>query len=303
MGFAGPDAVRLLGVRKRFGDHVALADLSLSVPRGSIYGVIGPNGSGKTTTLRLLLSLLLPDSGRIEVLGATPARARDRVGYLPEERGLYRRMRVGEVLEYLGRLKGARRPELRVRIRAWLERLGLAEWEGRKVESLSKGMAQKVQLAAALVAEPELLVLDEPLSALDPVSAEEISRAILELRGRGATILLSTHDMAAAERLCDRIAMIFRGRKVLDGTLLEIQTGHGARVACIETDASEDDLCALPGVAAVARNGRFFEVELSGDPEPLLRALVARAGVRHFALRRSSLHEIFVRTAGSAGDA
>jgi len=292
-------AIRLDDVRMRFGDRIAVDGLSLAVPRGAVYGVIGPNGSGKTTTLRLLLDLLRPDAGRIEVLGETRlARVRDRIGYLPEERGLYRRMTVRATLEYLGRLKGATRASLRPRIASWLERVQLAELAERRVDVLSKGMAQKLQLVAAVIAEPELLILDEPLSGLDPVNAELVAAVLAELRAQGRTILLSTHDMAAAERLCDRIAMIFRGRLVLDGTLDEIQERYASGMARVETDAPTAVLLELPGVAGVAERGRLREVELRGPPEAFLAALVARASVRHFELARPSLHDVFVRIAG-----
>ena len=296
-------ALRLDDVSMRFGERVAVAGLSLAVPRGAVFGVIGPNGSGKTTTLRLLLDLLRPDSGRIEVLGETQlARVRDRVGYVPEERGLYRRMTVRATLEYLGRLKGASRASLRPRIARWLERMQLAEVAERRIDALSKGMAQKIQLIAALIAEPELLILDEPLSGLDPVNAEAVTGMLAELRGQGRTILISTHDMNAAEKLCDRIAMIFRGRLVLDGTLEEIQARFASGRVLVETDASSDALRALPDVTSVAERGRLREIELRGAPEAFLAALTARARVRHFEIARPSLHDVFVRIAGPGAD-
>jgi ABC-2 type transport system ATP-binding protein len=292
------DAIRLEAVSKRFGERVALEAVSFRVPRGAVFGVIGPNGSGKTTTLRLLLDLLRPDAGRIEVLGETRlAGVRDCIGYLPEERGLYRKMTVRGVVEYLGRLKGASAAALRPRVAAWLERMELASVAGQRVEALSKGMAQKLQLVAALIAEPELLVLDEPLSGLDPVNQETVTALLGELRAQGRTILLSTHDMGAAERLCDRIAMISRGRVVLDATLAEIQQRYATGVARVDTDAETPDLLTLPGVARVEPRGRLREVELRGPPEEFLRALAARAPVRHFELARPSLHDVFVRIA------
>jgi len=297
-------AARLENVSLRFGERVAVDRLSLEVPGGSIFGLIGPNGSGKTTTLRLLLDLLRPDSGRIEVLGDSRlSRSRDRVGYVPEERGLYRRMAVRATLAYFGRLKGASLRELRPRIDRWLARMQLAELAERRVDTLSKGMAQKLQLLTAVIAEPELLILDEPLSGLDPVSADLVSGVLSELKAQGRTILISTHDMAAAERLCDRIGMLFHGRLVLEGTLEEIRDRYATRMARVETDASNEVLQGLPGVAAVVDRGRMRDVELKDSPESFLAALVACARVRHFELVRPSLHDVFVRIAGpGAGD-
>ena len=195
------------------------------MPRGSLYGFIGPNGSGKTTTLRMIMHILLPDEGEIEVLGERDTRAaRDRVSYLPEERGLYKRMTVRRLLRYYGSLKGARQPELDRSIDHWLERMGLSAWIDKKVDALSKGMAQKIQFIASVLNRPELLILDEPFTGLDPVNAEVLKDAVLDLKKAGTTVVFSTHDMSVAERLCDRIFMIFKGRKVLDGTLDEIQS-------------------------------------------------------------------------------
>ena len=295
-------AVRLDGVTKRFGEKIGVDSLSLAVPRGCVCGVIGPNGSGKSTTLRLLTDLLRPDAGTVEVLGATDLRSvRDRVGYLPEERGLYRRMKVRDVLEYLGRLKGVPRAALWPRVRAWLARLDLAACGEQRVEALSKGMAQKLQLAAALIAEPELLILDEPLSGFDPLNADLAVELFAEQRAAGRTILLSTHDMNAAERMCDRVAMIFGGRVVLDGTVDEVRASHAAGTARIACDATDDEIRALPGAGAVAANGGLRDVELLGPPGELLRALAAHASVTHFEVVRPSLREIFVRTARPEG--
>ena len=293
------EAVRLDEVTVAFGGHRAVDRLSLAVPRGAVQGVIGPNGSGKTTTMRVLLDLVRPRAGRVAVLGETNlARIRDRVGYLPEERGLYRRMTVRETLAYLARLKGAPASSLRARIDTWLARVQLAGHAEQRVDTLSKGMAQKLQLVAALIAEPELLILDEPLSGLDPVNVELVAALLAELRAQGRTILLSTHDMTAAERLCDRIAMIFRGRLVLEGTLDEIQARYALGRVRVETDAPTSLLLELPGVTAVHGEGRRRDVALDGAPEAFLAALVARAPVRHFEIVRPSLHDVFVRIAG-----
>jgi ABC-2 type transport system ATP-binding protein len=294
MGAITP-AVRLDRVSKRFGSHVAVDDLSLEVPQRSVYGFIGPNGSGKTTTLRMILHILLPDSGRIEVFGdSRTAIIRDRIGYLPEERGLYKKMTVRRLLRYYGELKGRSKSEVDQEIVRWIDLVELGPWLDRRIEALSKGMSQKVQFLAAIISKPDLIILDEPFSGLDPVNAEVLREAITVLRREGATIVFSTHDMAVAERMCDRIFMIFRGRKVLDGTLDEIQSAHGSDLVRVRVDAPASVLAAVPGVTAVTPRGPLYELGFSGDPQALLAALVARVPVIHFELARPSLHDIFV---------
>jgi ABC-2 type transport system ATP-binding protein len=298
----GEAAVAIDGVSKWFGGYAAVSDLTLTVPRGSVYGFIGPNGSGKTTTLRMTMNILFPDRGDIVVLGErTTAAARDRVSYLPEERGLYKKMSVRDLLRYYGRLKSVPRARLEGAIDAWLERMQLGDRAGLRIESLSKGQAQKVQFIAAVVSEPELLILDEPFSGLDPVNAEVLKDAVLSLRDRGTTIVFSTHDMAAAERLCDRIFMIFRGKKVLDGTLAEIQAQYGADTIRVRTDGGRAVLDAMTGpgnlIERVVDHGNTQEVRVNGDAQQFLRALVARTTVHQFEIARPSLHDIFVRIA------
>jgi ABC-2 type transport system ATP-binding protein len=292
-------AIRLSNVTKRFAATTAVDGLSLAVPTGSIYGFIGPNGSGKTTTLRMIMHILLPDEGRIEVLGSVDtAAARDRVSYLPEERGLYKRMSVRRLLRYYGRLKGRSLAELDPLITDWLARLGLSEWADRRIEALSKGMSQKVQFVAAVVSQPSLLILDEPFSGLDPVNAETLKDAVLETRRRGTTVVFSTHDMTTAEKMCDRIFMIFRGRKVLDGTLEDIQAAYGLDTVRVRSAAGSSALAGLPGVEAINDYGQLQEVRLAGDPQAFLHVLASRTSVYHFEIARPSLHDIFVRIAG-----
>jgi ABC-2 type transport system ATP-binding protein len=292
------DAITISGVTKRFNGVVAVDDLDLSVPRGSLYGFIGPNGSGKTTTLRMIMHILLPDSGEIEVLGERGTRAaHDRVSYLPEERGLYKRMTVRRLLRYYGALKGVRQPELDHEIDAWLDRLGLSDWLDKKVEALSKGMAQKIQFVAGVLNRPELLILDEPFSGLDPVNAEVLKDAVLDLRQAGTTVVFSTHDMSVAERLCDRIFMIFRGRKVLDGTLDEIQSNYGHDTIRVRTEAGVGALAGLDGIEEINDQGNVQEVRWRGDPQDLLAALLGRTRILQFEIARPSLHDIFVRIA------
>jgi ABC-2 type transport system ATP-binding protein len=293
-----PDAIVLRGVTKRFNATVAVDDLSLSVPSGSIYGFIGPNGSGKTTTLRMIMHILLPDQGEIEVLGSRDtAAARDRVGYLPEERGLYKKMTIRRLLRYYARLKGAASASIDASIDEWMRRMELPGLLDRQIETLSKGMSQKVQFVAAVVADPALLILDEPFSGLDPVNAQVVKDAVLEVRRRGTTVVFSTHDMSTAERMCDRIFMIFRGRKVLDGSLESIQDTYGADTVRVRTSAGPAALVGIPDVEAVNDFGQIQEVRLAGDAQAFLTRLTARAAVYHFEVTRPSLQDIFVRIA------
>ena len=294
-------AIRLVRVSKRFSGVAAVDELTLSVPEGSIYGFIGPNGSGKTTTLRMIMHILLPDAGTIEVLGrADAAAARDLVSYLPEERGLYKKMPVRRLLRYYGQLKGRSIAELDPEIAWWTTRLGMQEWGDKRIEALSKGMSQKVQFVASVISKPSLLILDEPFTGLDPVNAEALKDAVLEIRRRGTTVVFSTHDMATAERMCDRIFMIFRGRKVLDGTLEEIQAQYGFDTVRVRTSGGAAALAGLPGVQSVNDYGQLQEVRLNGDPQRFLQQLAARSTVHHFEITRPSLHDIFVRIARPA---
>jgi len=292
-------AIELSDVTKAFGPTRAVDQVSLRVPRGSIYGFIGPNGSGKTTTLRMVMNLFYPDSGRIRVLGETlTGPVTDRIGYLPEERGLYKKMKVRDVLRFYGELKAGR--DVRRDVDTWLERFGLAACAQQKVETLSKGMSQKVQFIAAVVFHPELLILDEPFSGLDPVNAEVIKTAILELRAQGATIVLSTHDMGVAERMCDFICMIFQGRKVLDGTLAAIQDQYGTDTVRVRVADGRAVLRELDGVESVNDFGQMQELRLGRetDTQRVLAQLLTRTRVLRFEIAKPSLHDIFVRIAG-----
>lgn len=294
-------AIRLTDVTKRFGPVAAVDRLTLSVPEGSIYGFIGPNGSGKTTTLRMIMHILLPDEGQIEVLGtADTAAARDRVSYLPEERGLYKKMTVRRLLRYYGQLKGRTIAELDPVIDEWTTRMGMQEWGDKKIEALSKGMSQKVQFVASVISKPALLILDEPFSGLDPVNAESLKDAVLEMRRRGTTVVFSTHDMATAEKMCDRIFMIFKGKKVLDGTLDEIQAQYGFDTVRVRTAAGVAACQGLSCVQSVNDYGQLQEVRVSGNPQQFLQELTARTDVHHFEITRPSLHDIFVRIARPA---
>jgi ABC-2 type transport system ATP-binding protein len=293
-------AVEISSVTKTFGSVTAVDGLTLTVPEGSVYGFVGPNGSGKTTTMRMIVNIFYPDSGSIRVFGKQMTSSRsEAIGYLPEERGLYRNMAVKPLLEFYGELRGGR--SVSAEVDRWLARLGLAEWASRKVEALSKGMTQRVQFIAAVVPEPKLLILDEPFSGLDPVNAEVLRDAILDLRRRGATVILSTHDMRVAETMCDSIFMIFRGKKVLDGTLESIQADFGNDTIRVSAQGGAAVMRSLPGVEEVRDLGQVQELRISlgCDTQEVLRTLVMRTHVTSFSVTKPSLHDIFVRIAGA----
>ncbi len=294
-------AIELSHVQKSFGGSVALDDVSLCVPRGALFGLIGPNGSGKTTAMRIALGLLVPDRGAVSVLGRPTGRGpRHDVAYLPEERGLYRRLELRQMLVYVSRLKGLSARDAGREVDHWLERLGLTSAVGKRIEQLSKGMAQKAQLIAAVASRPAVAILDEPFSGLDPMNAEALRRAVLELRDAGTTVLLSTHDMRVAEELCDRIVMIFRGKKVLDGTLAEIRAEHGQAHLRVRVDGGREALAAhLPAGARVVDRGHEQDVFGVEDRARFLRALAGTCAVERFEVVSPALHDVFVAIAGA----
>jgi ABC-2 type transport system ATP-binding protein len=288
-------------VAKAFAGHVAVADLDLDIPRGSVFGLLGPNGAGKTTSIRMILNILAPDSGRIVILGRPPSSdVRDRVGYMPEERGLYPRMVLEEQLLFLAEMKGMRRAVAAKKMTSWLNRLGLADWRKRKVNELSKGMQQKAQLIATFLHDPEILILDEPMSGLDPVAADNVRDVILDLGRQGKTIVLSSHQMETVERICDRVALINKGRKVLDGEVRAIKAQRGKNTAVLAFEGDGSFLKDLPGVRVVRDFGRYSEIRMQdgADPITLLPAVVAHLRVSRFEVVEPSLHQIFVETVG-----
>lgn len=293
--------VRFEHVSKRFDRQAAVDDLSFEIRPGAITGLIGPNGSGKTTTLRMILGLIHPDSGHIALLGGVPGEAAsDRIGYLPEERGLYRRMSVNEVLRYYARLKNARAST--ETINHWLERFQIKGYGAHKIEALSKGTAQKVQFIATALHEPELLILDEPFSGLDPVSADLLRHTLFDLVAVGTTVLLSTHDMNTAENLCDAVLMLHNGKKVLDGTRQEIRERFGEATIKLVTqgDVTEQFLAGLPGVGHVLNFRGYWELVLQpgAAAQTVLQRLASSVTVKRFEVSTPSLHDIFVRLAG-----
>jgi len=299
------NVIEIENVTKTFGAHAAVNALTLAVPKGSIYGFIGPNGSGKTTTLRMIMRIYHPDPGTgvIRVLGESHSQAADdRVGYLPEERGLYKKMTLRDVLRFYGELKGQRNASSLVR--EWLDRMGLADYADKKVETLSKGMLQKVQFIAAVMSKPELVILDEPFSGLDPVNADVLREAVLQLRSGGTTVIFSTHDMSVAEKMCDFIFMIYKGNKVLDGTLQSIQDHYGSDTVRVRMEGKSLDLKSIQGVERVNDFGQLQELRMAAgmDTQLLLTELMNRGRVNHFEVARPSLHDIFVRIARPAAD-
>jgi ABC-2 type transport system ATP-binding protein len=291
-------AVEISSVTKTFGDVTAVDNLSLTVPDGAVYGFIGPNGSGKSTTMRMIANIFYPDSGTIQVFGKVRSGTRSAdIGYLPEERGVYRKMKVRALLEFYGELRGGR--NVTAQVNSWLDRVGLANRGDDKVETLSKGMSQKVQFIATVIPEPKLLILDEPFTGLDPVSADSIRSAVIDMRKRGCTIILSTHDMGVAESLCDSIFMIFRGKKMLDGSLASIQASYGSDTIRVEVEGRAA-LGELPGIERINDLGQVQELRMTEgcDPQQVLHALASRARIASFSVVKPSLHDIFVRIAG-----
>ncbi len=293
-------------ITKRFSGHTAVDGLSLTVPPGVIYGLLGPNGAGKSTTIRMIMGIYVPDEGSVSVFGGSGGLEQsERIGYLPEERGLYPKMRVLDVLLFLAEMKGIDRRTARPKALAWLDRLGLGDWKLRKVNELSKGMQQKVQFISTVLHDPDLLVMDEAFSGLDPVNAQVLKETVLELRGRGKTILLSPHIMEQAEKLCDSVCIIARGKKLVDGTLAEIKRAHGGKHVLVNFDgargAADRVFADRQLVAKADVSGQFAELELAAgaDAQGILQALVSSgARLSRFELAEPSLNKIFIDLVG-----
>ncbi|MGD8319177.1 MAG: ATP-binding cassette domain-containing protein [Gemmatimonadota bacterium] len=295
-------AVRLQGVTKRFGKHTAVSGLDLEVPKGVIYGLLGPNGSGKTTTIRMIMGILHPDEGKVDLFGADPDETRrSKVGYLPEERGVYKKMKCLDLVTFLAEIRGVPRGEGRKRALMWLERLGLPEWADKKVEDLSKGMQQKIQFIGTVIHEPELLILDEPFSGLDPINQDVLEEIVLDFHARGTTILFSTHLMDQAERLCERVCLISRAEKVLDADLKELKASERRGVLAVEFEGPDRWIQGPEVVSVEAVNGSVhLHLKEGADHQAILRRGVeAGATIYRFDLVEPRLHEIFVRHAGN----
>ncbi len=285
-------------ITKRYGEFTAVNDLSLKVRPGRVFGLIGPNGAGKTTTIRMIVNIIVPDTGRIELFGKQmTTELQDRIGYLPEERGLYRKMKVGEQLRFFAELKGLKGKEADQRIDNWLSKLQLSDWKEKRAKDLSKGMQQKIQFITAVIHNPDLLILDEPFSGLDPVSVDLMKETILEQKASGKTIILSTHQMEIAEKLCDDVCMINRAHKVLDGRLREIRKSFSRNAVALQFQGSKDVLNDPELVANIRQHGDDIEVLLvpGANPQTLLRRLIdSNVPITRFELVEPSLHDIFI---------
>jgi ABC-2 type transport system ATP-binding protein len=311
-----PDlAIDIRNVVKRYAEHVAVRDLSLQVPRGAVYGLLGPNGAGKTTTIRMILNIIVPDSGTIELFGQPHLTngMTDRIGYLPEERGLYKKMQVRRVLRFLAELKGVPAKVAEQRIEEWMVRFQLKtpekDWGLAKIDELSRGMQQKVQFIGTLIHDPDLVILDEPFSGLDPINAQALKDTVVELKARGKTVIFSTHLMDNAERLCDAVCIIARGDKVLDGAVTAVKAAHGGKVVALAVGGEARSLIGQvladrTLVSHVDDQNRFYEINLApgADPQQLLRrVLETGAPIQRFELVQPSLHQIFLEKVGASG--
>ena len=292
----------LSGVTKRYDEFTAVDNLSLRVRPGRIFGLIGPNGAGKTTTIRMIVNITAPDEGTIKLFGQQmSAPLQDRIGYLPEERGLYKKMKVVDQLRFFGELKNVKGKQADEAIDRWLARVKLSEWKTKKATELSKGMQQKIQFIAAVLHDPDLMILDEPFSGLDPVAQELLKEVVLELKGEGKTIIFSTHQMELAERICDDICMINRSRKVLDGSLREVKSSFGRNAVALRAEGGESVLADTSLVSKIERHSDEVEALLAegADAQDLLRRLLeSGARVGKFELVEPSLNDIFIAKVG-----
>jgi ABC-2 type transport system ATP-binding protein len=303
---ASADAITFENVSKSYETKRAVSGLSMTVPRGSIFGLLGPNGAGKTTSIRMMLNIYAPDSGAIRVLGRPWSEdLKSRIGYLPEERGLYTRMKVGDVLLFMAGIKGVAAAEAAKRAHAWLERLQLGDTWEKKLQELSKGMQQKVQFIATILHEPELIILDEPFSGLDPINTNVLKDIMVELHGRGRTIIFSTHIMEQVERLCEGICLINEGRMILGGNLHEIKGRYGRNTVALAFEGDGAFLTNHPLVKRTSVYNAYMEVTLAdgADPQSLLKDALGRVRISRFEIQEPSLHDIFIERVGATKEA
>ncbi len=298
------NALEIEGITKTFGDFCAVNKLSFKIPEGTIYGLLGPNGAGKTTTIRMVMNIIIPDEGSIKVLEQKmDEEMKERIGYLPEDRGLYPKMKVGELLVFLAELKGLRGSQARKEIDFWLERFDLSGWKAKKVEELSRGMQQKLQFIVTVIHQPELIILDEPFSGLDPVNTKLLKDIMLEMREKGGTIVFSTHRMEQVEMICDDICLINKAEMVLEGNLSQIKKQYGKNTVVLDYEGDASFIQNFPEVEKIDDYGKFMEIKLreKSDPQVLLQNLVGKIAINKYEIQEPSLNAIFIEKVGGKG--
>jgi ABC-2 type transport system ATP-binding protein len=298
------NALEIEGITKKFGDFYAVNKLSFKIPKGTIYGLLGPNGAGKTTTIRMAMNIIIPDEGSIKVLEQKMDEAmKERIGYLPEDRGLYPKMKVGALLVFLAELKGLRGSQAQKEIDFWLERFDLSDWKAKKVEELSRGMQQKLQFIVTVIHRPELIILDEPFSGLDPVNTKLLKDIMLEMREKGGTIVFSTHRMEQVEMICDDICLINKAEMVLEGNLSQIKKQYGKNTVVLDFDGDASFIQNFPEVEKIDDYGKFMEIKLreKSDPQALLQNLVGKIAINKYEIQEPSLNAIFIEKVGGKG--
>jgi ABC-2 type transport system ATP-binding protein len=298
------NALEIEGITKTFGVFYAVNKLSFKIPKGTIYGLLGPNGAGKTTTIRMVMNIIIPDEGSIKVLEQKmDEEMKERIGYLPEDRGLYPKMKVGELLVFLAELKGLRGSQARKEIDFWLDRFDLSDWKAKKVEELSRGMQQKLQFIVTVIHQPELIILDEPFSGLDPVNTKLLKDIMLEMREKGGTIVFSTHRMEQVEMICDDICLINKAEMVLEGNLSQIKKQYGKNTVVLDYDGNASFIQDFPEVEKIDDYGKFMEIKLreKSDPQALLKSLVGKIAINKYEIQEPSLNAIFIDKVGGKG--
>jgi ABC-2 type transport system ATP-binding protein len=295
------NALEVRNISKTYGDFCAVQNLSLKIPAGTVYGLLGPNGAGKTTTIRMVMNIIIPDEGSIRVLDQTMTeKMKERIGYLPEDRGLYPKMKVGELLLFLAEIKGLGRERARPAGDFWLQRFDLAGWKDKKVEQLSKGMQQKIQFIVTVIHEPDLIILDEPFAGLDPVNTKLIKDIMLEMKEKGRTVVFSTHRMEQVEMICDNICLINKARMVLEGNLSQIKKRHGKNTVVLEYEGDGGFIRLFPEVEKIDDYGKYMEIKLRerADPQDLLSKLIGKIRIDRFEVQEPSLNAIFIEKVG-----
>jgi ABC-2 type transport system ATP-binding protein len=295
------NALEIEGISKRFGDFYAVKKLSFKIPQGTIYGLLGPNGAGKTTTIRMVMNIIIPDEGSIKVLNrGMDEEMKERVGYLPEDRGLYPKMKVGELLLFLAEIKELKRSDARKEIDFWLERFDLSDWKNKKVEELSRGMQQKLQFIVTVIHQPELIILDEPFSGLDPVNTKLFKDIMLEMKKKGRTIVFSTHRMEQVEMICDNICLINKAERVLEGNLSQIKKQYGKNTVILDYEGEANFIKDFSEVEKIDDYGKFMEIKLKekSDPQDLLPKLLGKISINKYEVKEPTLNAIFIEKVG-----